>query len=244
MPLHTECEAGRVRDADRLNGAVLGHPLDHDTFSRLKDALAVQRIDLDLLATEDHCERAARHQADLVAVGKDAIESGMAAGGYLAARRGRPEGKNLAALCSAPFSGASAPPMIRLLVLLLTLLTGFSGLVYEVTWQSYLATLLGSHSEATAAVLGLFLGGLSLGYSLFGARTRRLVARAPERGRPAPLLPVYGVVEAAIGLFALVFPWLFARRAGPLVPVPHGSAGLGFAFDVVLSALLVCRRRC
>ena len=28
-------------------------------------------------------------------------------------------------------------------------------------WQRYLATLLGSHSEATAAVLGLFLGGVT-----------------------------------------------------------------------------------
>jgi predicted membrane-bound spermidine synthase len=47
--------------------------------------------------------------------------------------------------------------MTRALALLLTIATGFSGLVYEVAWQKYLATLLGSHSEATAAVLGLFL---------------------------------------------------------------------------------------
>ncbi|MFI5217379.1 MAG: hypothetical protein ACHQ3O_12620, partial [Candidatus Limnocylindria bacterium] len=85
--------------------------------------------------------------------------------------------------------------MIRLLVLLLTVLTGFSGLVYEVTWQRYLATLLGSHSEATAAVLGLFLGGLAAGYLVFGGVTRRLVARADAQGRSAPLLVVYGVVE-------------------------------------------------
>ena len=53
--------------------------------------------------------------------------------------------------------------MTRGLVLVLTLLTGFTGLVYEVAWQKYLATLLGSHSEATASVLGIFLGGLSVG---------------------------------------------------------------------------------
>ena len=58
--------------------------------------------------------------------------------------------------------------MIRAVALVLTVLTGFSGLIYEVTWQKYLATLLGSHSEATAAVLGIFLGGLSVGYALFG----------------------------------------------------------------------------
>ena len=67
-------------------------------------------------------------------------------------------------------AGVTARTHDPLAALLLTVLTGFSGLVYEVTWQKYLATLLGSHSEATAAVLGLFLGGLAVGYSLFGAR--------------------------------------------------------------------------
>ncbi len=165
--------------------------------------------------------------------------------------------------------------MVRPLALWITAATGFSGLVYEVTWQKYLATLLGSHSEATAAVIGLFLGGLALGYALFGALTRRLTARAagPDapslaagslRGpasagtrtplgdaslraplaaaserRPARLLVVYGGVEAAIGVYAFAFPWLFelARAVSPHLP---GSAGgLGFAGDVVLSALLI-----
>ena len=99
--------------------------------------------------------------------------------------------------------------MIRFTALLLTVVTGFSGLVYEVAWQKYLATLLGSHSEATAAVLAIFLGGLSTGYALFGAVTRRLVASARRVDRPARLLLVYGLVEAGIGLFALLFPILF-----------------------------------
>ena len=67
--------------------------------------------------------------------------------------------------------------MIRFTALLLTVLTGFTGLVYEVTWQKYLATMLGSQGEATAAVLAIFLGGLATGYAVFGALTRRLVER-------------------------------------------------------------------
>ncbi len=63
--------------------------------------------------------------------------------------------------------------MTRGVVLLLTVVTGFSGLVYEVAWQKVLATLLGSQSEATAAVLGLFLGGLALGYAGFGRLSHR-----------------------------------------------------------------------
>ncbi len=48
--------------------------------------------------------------------------------------------------------------MLRGVALALTVLTGFSGLVYEVTWEKVLATLLGSHSEATAALLVGFAG--------------------------------------------------------------------------------------
>src|SRR5262245_64481150 len=90
--------------------------------------------------------------------------------------------------------------MIRFAALLLTVMTGFTGLVYEVAWQKYLATLLGSHSEATAAVLAIFLGGLSAGYALFGALTRRLVARGRQTRRRAPLHQPYGQEPAGIGL--------------------------------------------
>ena len=88
--------------------------------------------------------------------------------------------------------------MVRVVALALTVVTGFSGLVYEVAWQKYLAVLLGSHSEATAAVLAIFLGALALGYALFGRVARRLVDRAFEQGRPARLLVTYGCVEMAI----------------------------------------------
>jgi predicted membrane-bound spermidine synthase len=129
--------------------------------------------------------------------------------------------------------------MIRLAALLLTVLTGFTGLVYEVAWQRYLATLLGSHGEATAAVLAIFLGGLSLGYAVFGRLTRSLVEGARSRGRPARLLFTYAVVEGGIGIYALIFPLAFgaAQQLSLLGPIHHQA--LGFAFDVVLSALLI-----
>jgi spermidine synthase len=129
--------------------------------------------------------------------------------------------------------------MTRATALLLTLLTGFAGLVYEVAWQKYLATLLGSHAEATAAVLAIFLGGLSVGYALFGRATRRLVERARRLARPARLLLFYGGVEAAIGLYALLFPPLFGVAQTLSLLVPPGHAALAFAFDVALAALLI-----
>ena len=129
--------------------------------------------------------------------------------------------------------------MIRLIALLLTVLTGFAGLVYEVVWQKYLAALLGSHGEATAAVLAIFLGGLSIGYALFGRATRRVLERARRRGQRPRLLSFYARVEAGIGVYALLFPILFgcAQKLSLLGPLDHDT--LGFAFDVVLSALLI-----
>jgi len=129
--------------------------------------------------------------------------------------------------------------MTRWVALALTVATGFTGLVYEVAWQKYLATLLGSHSEATAAVLGLFLGGLAAGYALFGGVTRRLVARAETAGRPPRLILAYAAVEVAIGLYALAFPALFGAVQRLSFAIPHGATGFGFALDVLLSALLI-----
>ncbi|MBW2542328.1 MAG: fused MFS/spermidine synthase [Deltaproteobacteria bacterium] len=127
--------------------------------------------------------------------------------------------------------------MARGVVLALTLLTGFTGLVYEVAWQKYLATLLGSHSEATASVLGIFLGGLSVGYALFGALSRRLAARG--RGGALGPLAVYGAVEASIGAWALCFPALFGVVQAVSLWIPPTVPGAAFALDVGLSALLI-----
>ena len=128
--------------------------------------------------------------------------------------------------------------LTRVAALLLTVLTGFTGLVYEVTWQKYLATLVGSHAEATAAVLAIFLGGLAAGYALFGRITQRLTERARRSGVPPRLLFFYGLVEWGIGVYALSFPAVFGVAQSVSLLAPF-HAGLGFAFDVLLVVLLV-----
>ena len=115
--------------------------------------------------------------------------------------------------------------MIRPIALLLTVLTGFSGLVYQVAWQKYLAILLGSHSEAVAAVLAIFLGGLAAGYALFGRITRQLVERARARGEAPQLLRLYGLVESGIGVYALLFPFSFSLAQALSVRIPHLGEG-------------------
>ena len=89
--------------------------------------------------------------------------------------------------------------MLRGVALALTVLTGFSGLVYQVVWQRALAVLLGSQSEATAAILAIFLGGLALGYAVFGRVAHRSSAGAHRPERRFGLLSIYGWIEAGIG---------------------------------------------
>jgi len=128
--------------------------------------------------------------------------------------------------------------MLRAACLLLTVLTGASALVYEVAWQKYLATLLGSHAEATAAVLAIFLGGLAAGYELFARLAARVMARR-SHARAAHLLRLYGAVELSIGIYALLFPTLFSVAQVASLAVPRGHPVSAFAFDVALSALLI-----
>lgn len=118
-------------------------------------------------------------------------------------------------------------------------ITGASGLVYEVAWQKYLAILLGAQSEASAAILALFLGGLSAGYALFGRLAHRVAVAAGARGAPARLLRTYAACEIAIGLFAWAFPWLFHAARAISVLVPGRPIALAFGFDVLLAALLI-----
>ena len=88
---------------------------------------------------------------------------------------------------------------MRLTFNLFILITGVSGLIYQVTWQRYLARLLGADSIATAIILGTFLGGLSAGYYLCG----RLTLTVKNQFR------TYAILEGVIGLWGLCFPLLF-----------------------------------
>lgn len=87
------------------------------------------------------------------------------------------------------------------IAILTTLFTGATGLIYEVTWQRYLANILGSEARATAIIIGVFLSGLTAGYSLFGKISHKL------NGTKAVKLT--GLVELGIGFWALLFPTLF-----------------------------------
>lgn len=85
-------------------------------------------------------------------------------------------------------------------VVLLFLVSGAAGLVYEVIWIRELTLIFGKTVHAATAVLCAYMAGLALGSAAGG----RLV----DRLKTDPLR-VYAVLEAAIGLWALLLPLVF-----------------------------------
>lgn len=85
-------------------------------------------------------------------------------------------------------------------VLACFLISGATGLVYEVLWLRMLGLIFGHTVFAITTVLAAFMAGLGLGSYLFGKIADR--ARSP--------LFLYGLLEGGIGLYCLIIPLLIA----------------------------------
>ncbi|MFZ5874866.1 MAG: fused MFS/spermidine synthase [Nitrospirota bacterium] len=81
---------------------------------------------------------------------------------------------------------------------LVFVLSGASGLIYQVVWGRLLVLVFGSTTLAVTTVLAVFMGGLAVGSALGG----RLVDRARR-----PLL-IYAMIEIAVASYAVAIPWL------------------------------------
>lgn len=90
-------------------------------------------------------------------------------------------------------------PSSRGVFFILFALSGFSGLIYESLWTHYLKLFLGHAAYAQTLVLAIFMGGMALGSAACSRWSSQL--RNPLGG--------YALAEALIGLWALVFHWLF-----------------------------------
>src|SRR5689334_10201242 len=110
--------------------------------------------------------------------------------------------------------------------------SGFAGLIYESIWTQYLKLFLGHAAYAQSLVLAVFMGGMALG----AAACARL---SPRLASP---LRLYALVEALVGLAALVFHPLFVALTDwsydSLLPA-LGSVPLALAAKVTLCALLI-----
>ncbi|MDZ4164927.1 MAG: fused MFS/spermidine synthase, partial [Smithellaceae bacterium] len=109
------------------------------------------------------------------------------------------------------------------LIYLSVFVTGSAGLIYQVTWQKYLQRLLGSDNIATAIILGVFLGGLSLGYYLCGILTTRIRNH----------LRAYAVLELIIGGWCLLFPVFFDQ-----INALSASWGFHYPFWIIIQGMI------
>lgn len=86
-----------------------------------------------------------------------------------------------------------------LLVGLCFVLSGATGLIYEVIWARMLGLVFGATTLAVSTVLAAFMGGLALGSATAGRLGGRI--RRP--------LQAYGLIEIGIAAYAVLVPWLF-----------------------------------
>jgi spermidine synthase len=92
--------------------------------------------------------------------------------------------------------GLPVSPNHRGLILPLFLISGATGLVYEVTWMRSLGTVFGNTVFAASTILTAFMLGLAIGSWLLGRHADRMT-------RP---LRLYAWLELGIGVYAFAFP--------------------------------------
>jgi len=85
------------------------------------------------------------------------------------------------------------------LISLCFILSGATGLIYEVLWARMLGLVFGATTLAVSTVLAAFMGGLALGSALAGRV-------APRIRKP---VSTYGVMEICIAVYALLVPFIF-----------------------------------
>ncbi len=124
---------------------------------------------------------------------------------------------------------------MRVLILhILFLITGATGLVYEVVWTRMLGHVVGNSTQAIGLVLAAFMAGLALGSLLLGKW-------ADRRSDP---LKVYALLELGIAACALAIPGTFDLLVTGYVTLHHnveGHAALlgGMRFVVAFLVLVV-----
>jgi spermidine synthase len=119
---------------------------------------------------------------------------------------------------------------MRPLVLAFFLLSGATGLIYEVAWIRQMGSVIGNTTYAIGTVVGVFMGGLAFGAWIGG--------RAADQRSGRGLLRLYGALELGIALSALLVEPLLGL-AEPFFRFLWNALGEGSPVYVALRVLLV-----
>src|SRR5688572_16374348 len=118
--------------------------------------------------------------------------------------------------------------LVRTCIYVAFVLSGATGLAYEVLWSKYLTLFIGGTALSHTIVLATFMGGLAVGNALFGR-----LADGHGRNR----LLVYAGLEVGIGLLCLLFPRMFAGLSSLYVAVASHT-GPTSPFNPLFKAVL------
>src|SRR5919106_1870358 len=102
--------------------------------------------------------------------------------------------------------------------------SGAAGLVYQVVWTRMLTQIFGNTTYAIATVLSAFMAGLAIGSYLFG--------QIADRGKNDFLM--YGILEAGVGVYGFLVPWIFAMAQKVYGPIFGLNESYPFLFNMVL----------
>src|SRR5262245_25014252 len=102
--------------------------------------------------------------------------------------------------------------------------SGAAGLIYQVVWTRMLTQIFGNTTYAIATVLSAFMAGLAIGSYLFG--------QIADRGKNDFLL--YGILEAGVGVYGFLVPWIFAAARKIYGPIFGLNENYPFVFNLVL----------
>ncbi|MBI4526475.1 MAG: fused MFS/spermidine synthase [Deltaproteobacteria bacterium] len=116
---------------------------------------------------------------------------------------------------------------LLLVALVCFFFSGAAGLIYEVVWTRMLTQIFGNTTYAIATVLSAFMAGLALGSYLFG--------RIADRGKNDFLL--YGILEAGVGIYGFMVPWLFTVGQMVYKPLFGLNESYPYIFNLLLFAL-------
>jgi predicted membrane-bound spermidine synthase/uncharacterized protein HemY len=102
--------------------------------------------------------------------------------------------------------------------------SGVAGLIYEVVWTRMLTQIFGNTTYAIATVLSAFMAGLAIGSYVFG--------QIADRGKNDFLL--YGLLEAGVGIYGFLVPWLFKVGQTIYAPIYRLNESVPFLFNLLL----------
>ncbi|MFC2140052.1 fused MFS/spermidine synthase, partial [Bacteroidota bacterium] len=120
------------------------------------------------------------------------------------------------------------------IVIVFFVITGATGLIYQIVWFKYLALFLGNTTYAQMIVLSAFLGGLAIGNYYFGKR-------ADSFTNP---LKYYAIFELTIGLYCLIYPTVSLLLGDAFIAVASNftTDGRDLVFNstrLIISSLLL-----